>query len=481
MSAADYQGESTTTTFALRSLAAATSLMLVGCTAETTAQPNDAAQMSDGGAAADASQSEDAKVDRSHEIYDDAHLMKVDIVISESDWKSLGAQKKSTSMFIKSKGCPSAIPPSPYTYFSAKVTIDGKVFPKVGVRKKGLLGSQSSSRPSLKIKFHEYDPDLRFKGEKRLTLNNNKQDPSRIRTCLAYRMFQRAKVPAPRCTFAKLTINGQEMGIYTNVEPIKKPFLKRHFNEGSGDLYEGTIGDFREQWRGHLEKKTNEDDPQNLGVDKLISALTKPDAKLLGSLAPLLDVDSFIRFWAMEVLLGHFDGYNGNTNNFYAYQDPATQKFTFTAAGSPSAAAFTMRAKGIAPLVVLSKDILVDGKATTLTWEPAKTPSASTISVVFDISYHGGTKGKVVCTTPDSGSLTVPGALLTALIDLGTSGFPKVELTRISAGTTTPAFPVKLIVQARVTQFLSIPGVISCMGQSDCPTDKTCGHDFKCR
>ncbi len=153
---------------------------------------------------------------------------------------------------------------------------------------------------------------------------------------------------------------------------------------------------------------------------------------------------------------------------------------TFTASGDVSAAAFTMHGKGIAPLVVSKGEHVLDGSPVKLGWEAAKDPSLTTISAVFDVSYHGGTKGKVQCEAPDTGSLTVPGDMLKALIELGTSGFPKVEITRVAKGTTDPPFPVQLVVQAKITKFLSIPGVISCMGPSDCPEKMTCGHDFKC-
>ena len=46
---------------------------------------------------------------------------------------------------------------SPYTYVEASVTIDGVAFPNVGLRKKGFIGSQSTSRPSLKIKLNQTD------------------------------------------------------------------------------------------------------------------------------------------------------------------------------------------------------------------------------------------------------------------------------------------------------------------------------------
>jgi|TARA_B110000438_G_scaffold291595_1_gene328729 hypothetical protein len=45
---------------------------------------------------------------------------------------------------------------SPYTYVEASVTIGGVAFPNV-VRKKGFIGSQSTSRPSLKIKLTHTD------------------------------------------------------------------------------------------------------------------------------------------------------------------------------------------------------------------------------------------------------------------------------------------------------------------------------------
>ena len=46
------------------------------------------------------------------------------------------------------------------------------------------------------------------------------------------------------CNFARVTVNGEYLGIYSNVESIGKPFLKRRFGNNSGNLYEGTLADF---------------------------------------------------------------------------------------------------------------------------------------------------------------------------------------------------------------------------------------------
>jgi hypothetical protein len=48
----------------------------------------------------------------------------------------------------------------------------------------------------------------------------------------------------------------------------------------------------------------------------------------------VLDLDQFIDFWAMETLLRHWDGYAGNTNNYFVYDDPSTQRLTFVPWGA---------------------------------------------------------------------------------------------------------------------------------------------------
>jgi hypothetical protein len=42
-----------------------------------------------------------------------------------------------------------------------------------------------------------------------------------------------------------------------------------------------------------------------------------------------VDTDAFYTYWAMEALVGHWDSYDANTNNFYVYDDPSTGRFAF--------------------------------------------------------------------------------------------------------------------------------------------------------
>ena len=209
------------------------------------------------------------------------------------------------------------------------MTVDGTSYEDVGVRKKGFFGSLSRSKPSLKIRFDKFIDRQTHETLTRLTLNNGRQDPTLLRTCLAYGVFARAGVPAPRCNFAHLTVNGQPLGVYAHVESLKKPFLRRHFVDPDGHLYEGTLSDFRPEYRGTIEQKNDEANPYPAPIDRLVEAAQLPDAALLPALEAALDLDRFLSFWAAEVLTAHWDGYAGNTNNFWFYDDPTSGRVVF--------------------------------------------------------------------------------------------------------------------------------------------------------
>jgi hypothetical protein len=209
------------------------------------------------------------------------------------------------------------------------VTIDGDTMENVGVRKKGFFGSLSEEKPSLKVKFSEYDPNQVYFSKKRLTLNNAISDESYVKQCLGYDIFAAAGVPSPRCSFATVTVNGESLGVYVNVESLKKRFLRRHFSDDEGNFYEGALSDFREGWQETFQQKTNKQSSDRSDLLAMTAALATQDSGLMARLEPLLDLDAFYRFWASEYLVMHMDGYARNTNNFYLYNDPESKRFFF--------------------------------------------------------------------------------------------------------------------------------------------------------
>ena len=263
-------------------------------------------------------------------VFPTARVIDVQITVAEADWETIRNQTRNLfeALSEKRKEAPIA---GPYTYVEASVTIDGHRFPQVGLRKKGFIGSQSTTRPSLKIKLNHLDKEAGIEGLTNLTFNNNKQDPTLVNQYMGYAFFNAAGAPAPRCAFAKVSVNGVNLGVYSHVETIRKTLIKREFGNDNGTLYEGTVVDFREGWEGSFERKFGKDKRGRAMIRKLISILEseevdKDPEKIIGE---LVDLDSFFTFWAVEGLLGFWDGYSGNHNNFFTYFNPQDGKFHF--------------------------------------------------------------------------------------------------------------------------------------------------------
>ncbi|NNE00949.1 MAG: hypothetical protein HKN47_26840, partial [Pirellulaceae bacterium] len=244
-------------------------------------------------------------------------LVEIRLELDQADWRELCRQARDPAAAFS--GLPSE---NPYSYFKADLWIDGEKIPSVGVRKKGFIGSSDQQRPSLKIKFDQFVQQDPIAGLSRLTLNNNKQDRSQMSQFLVYQLFRKAGNPAPRSNWAHVTVNGQNLGIYSNVESIKNPFLERAFDDKTGNLYEGTLTDFHPQTIDRIEVKNNDDTNDLSDLQRLTDLLAGGGDLDLEELEKIIDLDSFIRYWTIESLTGFWDGYCSNQNNFYVYFSP---------------------------------------------------------------------------------------------------------------------------------------------------------------
>ena len=176
-------------------------------------------------------------------------VAEIEIRMSAEDWREVRLSHRNASLTTPPEVTTvlSALPGSAddgYEYRRAEIRIDGVVIAQVGVRKKGFIGSVVSTRPSLKVKFDEYVNGQSYAGLEGLTLNNNNQDQALLQQFLAYDLYTRAGVPAPQTSFARVRVNGEDLGLYTRVETIDKAFLRRVFGNDNGVLYEGYAGDF---------------------------------------------------------------------------------------------------------------------------------------------------------------------------------------------------------------------------------------------
>lgn len=210
------------------------------------------------------------------------------------------------------------------------VTIGGRTFEDVGVRRKGASTFRSlPKKASLKIKFDKYQKGQTFDGLSDLTLNNMVSDKTGIAERLGYHVFREAGLPAGRSNHAHVTINGEDYGVYSNVESANEQYLARVFPKNPiTTMYEADGGS---QWtpgvESDFEVKLGPDDQGDL--KKLFAAVAAAKTEtLLADVAPRLDTAQWLKYSAAEALIGDLDGYGfgiyGSHNYFLAGNANAT-------------------------------------------------------------------------------------------------------------------------------------------------------------
>ncbi len=281
--------------------------------------------------------------------FDPDRLLEIEVTMQKADWDAMRVQARDLYAVFVTPTCGDEPFASPYTFFHGDVVVDGQPLSDVGVRKKGFFGSLSDTKPSLKLDFGEFVSGQRLEGLDRMTLNNALQDPAYVKQCLGYAILAEAGIPAPRCNYARVTVHTMDGAVqatpidgllYVNVESIKEPFLGRVFGNGTGRLYEGTLSDFwlkgtpttGEPWRNTIEPKSDAAAADQSEVDALTAALvntTYTNAERRAAIEAVIDLDAYLTFWAGEGLIGHWDGYADDQNNFYFYVQPQDGKIHF--------------------------------------------------------------------------------------------------------------------------------------------------------
>jgi hypothetical protein len=216
----------------------------------------------------------------------------------------------------------------PRHYADCTLLEDGNVVSrKVGVKLKGAAGSfrNYDDRPALTISMKKKDE--RFHGLEKFHLNNSVQDESLLCELLASQICREAGCPTPRTTHARLWLNNRDMGVYVLKEGFDPGFLKRNFGNGKGNLYDGGfIRDIDQD----LEKDEGEGVDDNSDLKALVAACREGDAnKRWALIAERLDVDAFLNFMALELMMCHWDGYVQNRNNYRIYFRPSDGKAVF--------------------------------------------------------------------------------------------------------------------------------------------------------
>jgi len=205
--------------------------------------------------------------------------------------------------------------------------IEGQRFEQVSIKLKGAAGSFRSidDKPALTINLDAHLEGQAYEGYDKFYLNNSVQDRSFCNEIICRELFNAAKIPTPRASHAWVTLNGKALGLYVMIEGFNKPWLKRHFEDVSGNLYDGGfLNDIHE----NLTVNSGDDPEDHSARSALIRAFQEPDlAQLLTGVKQHLDVDKLLTHTALDVITWNWDGYAMKPNNYRLYHNRDTGKF----------------------------------------------------------------------------------------------------------------------------------------------------------
>ena len=207
----------------------------------------------------------------------------------------------------------------------------------VGFRVRGNT-SRGAYKKSFKVSFNEYTQGKKFKGIEKMNLIGQHNDPSLLRYWLSLNMLTTNSLISSRSSFVKLYINGEYKGVYLNVEHIDDEFLQKRFiGNDQGNLYKCTwgadlkyIGSNPSSYYGAYELKTNEVANNYSKLIQFIDTLNHIDNEGFPCfIEDNFEVEIYLKTLALEMIIGHWDGYAFNKNNYYLYRQPSNGKFVF--------------------------------------------------------------------------------------------------------------------------------------------------------
>lgn len=203
----------------------------------------------------------------------------------------------------------------PRQYVPCRATVDGRTrLPRIGLKLKGAAGSfrDFDDKPALTLRLDRFGGSERVSGLAKLHLNNSVQDDTFLCEWLGAGVFAAAELPAARVAFARVRLAGSDRGLYVLREAYDQGFLRR-CGSSAGNLYDGG---FCEDVDGELEKDAGSGADDRGDLRELARVCRLPAAERRAALPAVLDVEQFVDFVALEALLGHWDGYSQNHNNY---------------------------------------------------------------------------------------------------------------------------------------------------------------------
>ena len=215
----------------------------------------------------------------------------------------------------------------------ADLIVDGQVYPEVGAHFRGTSSyfTVNSEKKSFNIAVDYGEDGQRLYGYKTLNLLNGHVDASFLREVL-YNRITRSFIPAMQTNFVKLVINGENWGVYINLQQYNKDFLDEWFDTKGGIRWKvgpgrgGALtyaGEDPETYQETYQLKTNNvENPWEdlIALTKMLDESTS-DAEIAENLSSILNIDQVLWQLAVSNVFMDDDGYIHKGGDYSIYQD----------------------------------------------------------------------------------------------------------------------------------------------------------------
>ena len=250
---------------------------------------------------------EDAKVYTDEKLYDQTTLRTFFFEFENSEWEQELASFKTTDVEVP-----------------AKLTVDGKEYPNVGVSFRGASSFfmiPEGLKRSLNVSIDFMDSEQRLLGYKSLNLLNANGDAAMMSSAL-YSYLSSQKIATPKVNYVKVVINGESWGVYVSSQQFNKIFLEENYELGKGARWKvhgsprsvgsglNYLGEDLEAYKAKYEIKSKDKKKSWKALAKLCRVLNEtPAEELEEALDPILDIEGALWFLAVDVATSNSDGY----------------------------------------------------------------------------------------------------------------------------------------------------------------------------
>lgn len=251
------------------------------------------------------------------DLYDPSVLRTIFINFENKDWESELEDFHGTDVEVP-----------------ATLIVDGTEYPACGIHFRGMSSYMmvpAGYKRSLNISLDFVYDKQRLMGYKTLNLLNCSGDDSLLSTVL-YSHIANKHMPAPKANLVRVVINGENWGIYTNVQQFNKDFLKEHYPSAKGTRWKvsgsprgGGGLDYRGESPDSYGHPYEMKDGKEKSVEKLIELCRildqTPPNNLEAALSEKVDMDELLWFLAIDIALCNSDGYWIRASDYSIFLD----------------------------------------------------------------------------------------------------------------------------------------------------------------